>query len=348
MKGNKKKLIIGITSATLAVLLVASLITVYAVSVTIYDASFNYRFETNEENSFELSDFPTLTRSEKHTFKSNNGQTLVGYLYEQCIPVKPENDENASTDAEQIAPAEAEQILPLEKKGVVIFAHGFGGGGQRGYMDIFNYLCSRGYYVFAYDATANDESEGEVVGGLPQGVIDLDYAIDYAKALDELKDLPIMLMGYSWGGMSVVNVLNFQPDVTAVASLAGWDKSMNMIEHEGKEMVGGVATLMLPFASVYEYTKYGTYSFSTAMKGFENSDCAVMIVHGEKDTTIPIAYGYDTYFEKYGDDDRFTFKKYEDRDHDVMKTADDKLDLELMAEVADFFDASIKADTTDK
>ena len=314
MKIKKKKLIIGIVAAVLAVLLIGGSIALYAVSVSIYDGSFSYRCDTSDEKRFELSEFPSMSR-ERHTFKSNDGQTLVGYLYEYSDTA--------------------------EKKGVVVFAHGLGAGGQCGYMDIFDYFCLRGYYVFAYDATANDESEGEVIGGLPQGTIDLDYAINYAKTIDEIKELPFVLMGYSWGGMSVVNVLNYQTDVEAVASLAGWNKSMNMIEYRGCEMVGGVAKLLIPFASLYEYTKYGNYAFSTAMKGFENTDCPVMIVHGEEDDIIPIEYSYDTYYKKYGEDDRFIFKKYENRDHEVMTTESGKLDLALMDEVADFFDASI-------
>ena len=60
-------------------------------------------------------------------------------------------------------------------------AHGLGGGGHNSYMDCANYFARHGYYVFAYDATGNDESEGEGVGGLPQGVIDLDYAISFVE-----------------------------------------------------------------------------------------------------------------------------------------------------------------------
>ena len=66
-------------------------------------------------------------------------------------------------------------------------------------------------------------------------------------------------MGYSWGGMSVANALNYHPEVKAVASLAGWNKSMNMIDYRGCQMVGGIAKLLLPFASVHEYTMYGKY-----------------------------------------------------------------------------------------
>ncbi len=314
MKINKKKRIAVIIVSALTVLIVGGCIALYMLAVSIYDGSFNYRCTTSDEQSLSMEDFPSLTR-DRHTFVSDNGQTLVGYLYAQAESANP--------------------------KGVIIFAHGLGAGGQCGYIDIFNYLSSCGYYVFAYDATANDESEGDVIGGLPQGIIDLDYAIDYAHTIDEIKNLPFVLMGYSWGGMSVGNVLNYHPEIKAAVSLAGWNKSMNMIDYRGCQMVGGIAKLLLPFASVYEYTKYGNYAFSTAMKGFAETDCAVMIVHGNQDDTIPIEYGYETYYKTYGESERFVFKNYQDRDHEVMRDADGNHDMELMAEIADFFDRSI-------
>lgn len=313
MQSKKKRIIIVVIASVLALVVIGSCIGLYALSVSIYSGSFNYRCQTSEEDAFSLSEFPALERS-RHTFDTMQGHTLVGYLYKY-------------TDA--------------TPKGVIVFAHGMGAGGQCGYMDMFDYFCSRGYYVFAFDATANDESEGEVMGGLPQGFIDLDYAISYAQTLPETQSLPFLLMGYSWGGLSVVNALNTHPEVEAVASLAGWNKSMNMIDYRGCQMVGPVAKLLLPFASVYEFFSYGSYAFSTGMQGFAKSDCDVFIVHGEQDDTIPISYGYDTYYKKYADDPRFTFKKYADRDHDVLHTQDDRLDMELMAEIADFFDASL-------
>jgi hypothetical protein len=62
-------------------------------------------------------------------------------------------------------------------------------------MDCANYFAQNGYYVFAYDATGTDESEGNGVGGLPQGVIDLDYAISFVEESKEIPDLPIVLFG---------------------------------------------------------------------------------------------------------------------------------------------------------
>ena len=311
-----KKRRVKIVLIVLAVLIVGGAIGMYFAAKTIYDSSFNYRCTTGEENMFDVSEFPSLTR-ERHTFTSDKGQQLVGYLYEQ-------GDEE------------------LEEKAVVVFAHGLGAGGQTGYMDMFNYLTEQGYYVFAYDATANDESEGDVIGGLPQGIIDLKHAIDYAYTLEEINKLPFVYMGYSWGGLSVANVLNYHPDVKAVVSMSGWNESMDLIEHQGIQMVGNVAKLMLPFARVHEYFMYGDYAFSTAMKGFANSDCNVMIIHGAEDDTIPIEYGYEKYFEKYSEDERFVFKKIEGRDHIIFNHSDGSRDEELMVEVLEFLDSSIK------
>lgn len=315
MQKAKKKRTLVIVSIVLALLLIGGSVGLYALAVSIYDGSFNYRCTTSEDIWLDISQFPNMTR-ERHTFTSNNGQMLVGYLYE---PVDPE----------------------VQEKGVIVFAHGLGGGGQTAYMDIFNCLIARGYYVFAYDATGNDESEGDVVGGLPQGFIDMDHAIDYAYTIEEIKELPFVLMGYSWGGLSAGNVLNYHPEVKAVATLAGWNKSMDLIDYRGCQMVGGVAKLLLPFATVHEYLMYGNYAFSTAMKGFANSDCDVFIIHGELDDTIPIEYGYGTYIEKYADDPRFTFKMYPDRDHGLLENSDGLRDLELMEEIVSFFDRSL-------
>ena len=135
-------------------LLVVSIVAVliiagdWALSVMVYNENFNLRFESYEPLMLYVDDFDGLQRT-KYEFTSNKGQKLVGYLYS--------SGENQS--------------------GIIVMAHGFGGGGHNSYMDCANYFARHGYYVFAYDATGNDESEGEGVGGLPQGVIDLDLSL---------------------------------------------------------------------------------------------------------------------------------------------------------------------------
>ena len=285
-----KKVVILISSIVIGILLM-----LYLSTVIVYDSIFNYRCTSETYLMASIDDFSNLERT-RYEFNTRKDNKLVGYLYS--------NSE-------------------VEEKGLVVFAHGLGGGGQTGYIEIFNYLSSNGYYVFAYDATGNDESEGKSVGGLPQGVIDLDYAINFTKTIDEVKDLPLMLMGFSWGAYSVSNVLNYQNDVKAVVAIAGWNESKNLIEYNSSRYVGVFSKVLLPFVSVHESIKYGKYASSKAMNGFENTDAKIMIVHSEDDQTVPITYGYNKYYEKYSSDDRFIFKHYSNRGHaDVFRSED--------------------------
>lgn len=256
----------------------------------IYNDNFNVRFETAEWLKYSVSDFEGL-KMEECTFASNNGQRLAGYKY--------------SKDGQPI-------------KGVAVLAHGFGGGGHNTYMDVADYFTSNGYLVFAYDATGNDKSEGEAVGGLPQGVIDLDYALRYVKQAEEYKDLPIVLFGHSWGGYSVGNVLNRHPDVKAAVIVAGFDRSADLIQQQGESMVGAGIYLLMPYVSLYEWLKFGEYAGYSAVDGFAKTDAGIMVLHSMNDTTVLSKYGYDRFFDIYNGDPRFFFRKYEDRGHNYL------------------------------
>lgn len=280
------------------ILLIAAIVSaavMMGASIFIYEEFFGVRYETYQPLGYRIEDFDGLSRSQ-YTFPSDKGQTLSGYLYH--------NGEGAP-------------------KGVVVFAHGFGGGGHNSYMDCINFLAQNGYYVFAYDATGNDNSEGDSVGGLPQGLIDLSCAIDFVKDKREFDYLPIMLMGHSWGGYSVTNVLNYHPDIKAVVSFAGFNTSIGLLKSQGENIVGEFCiNLALPFLELYEEIKFDNHAKSTALSGFEKSSAAVMVLHSTDDITVPKKYGYDIWYEKYRDDPRFIFKEYSDRGHSEVYYSD--------------------------
>lgn len=256
-------------------------------TVMIYNENFNKRFESYEPYMYRVDDFEGLERTQ-YKFQSDKGQMLTGYMY---------NSDKS-------------------EKGVIVLAHGFGSGGHNSYMDVANFFAQNGYYVFAYDATGTDESEGDAVGGLPQGVIDLDHAISFVKQNENYNNLPIMLFGHSWGGYSVCNVLNYHPDVQAVISCSGFNSSAGMFEAEGKNIAGDAVYALMPFVKLHESIKYGEYASNTAMDTFKNLKASVMIVHSENDKKVPIEYGYDIFYDKYKGDSRFTFIRLNNDDHD--------------------------------
>ncbi|WP_022755428.1 alpha/beta hydrolase family protein [Butyrivibrio fibrisolvens] len=258
----------------------------WAFCVKLYNDNINIRSDSYEPLMLHVEDFEGLQCSE-YTFPSDKGQNLAGYLYS----------------------------YGEEQHGIVVLAHGFGGGGHNSYMDCADFFARNGYYVFAYDATAMDKSEGDRLGGVPQGVIDLDYAISFVEANDDIPELPIVLFGHSWGGYCVSAVLTYHPEVKAVIECCGFDRSSDMFESAGKDQAGSIIYAMTPFIRIHEMIKFGKYATNTAMDGFDVTDAKVMIVHSADDDVIGIEYGCDKYYEKYKDDSRFTFMRFENRGH---------------------------------
>ena len=285
VRKSKKKIILVILLCVIVLMIIGW----WAFCVKMYNDNFNVRGDSYEPLMLRLEDFDGLNCTE-YTFPSNKGQNLAGYLY--------------STGDEQ--------------RGIVVIAHGFGGGGHNSYMDVAEFFAQNGYYVFAYDATGCDKSEGEGVGGVPQGVIDLDYAISFVEESNEIPDLPIVLFGHSWGGYCVSSVLTYHPEIKAVIECSGFNRSSDMFESGGKSQAGDVIYTMTPFIRIHELFKYGRYASNTAMDGFDSTDAAVMIVHSADDDVIGIEYGYDIYYEKYQNDPRFTFIRFEDRGHNEI------------------------------
>lgn len=278
---------INIGAALTSLLLQIIFIIPYAVLKIIYNFIFGRRYSTSEYLKFDLSDFEGL-QADRHEFKSKNNQTLVGYRY---------------------------YLQSLKPKGVVVIAHGFSVGGQNGYMDVANYFVLNGYVVFAYDATGNDESGGKGIDGLPNGVIDLHYTLEYLKEINALKDLPVMLWGHSWGGYCVSCILNWHPEIKAVSAIAGFNCSSDMMEAKAVKFAGGLAKISMPIVKSIEKTKFGSYASASALDGFENSNAGIFIAHGDNDDVVPIAYGLDKYYKKYCDNPRFRFVRIANKGH---------------------------------
>lgn len=269
----------------------------WAMAIVAYKDNFDVRFESDEALMLHPDDFEGLQRT-RYQFASDQGQLLTGYLYH-------------AGDGQ---------------RGMVVMAHGLGGGGHNSYLDCINHFAQHGYYVFAYDATGNDESEGDSVRGIPQGVIDLDHALTFVEESGDFPDLPIVLFGHSWGGYSVCSVLTYHPEVRAVVECAGFNSSADLFEAQGKKQIGAAIYLMMPFVRLDERLDFGAYATNTALDGFAASDAAVMVVQGSEDVVVPTAYGYDLFADAYADDPRFRFVLLEGKGHNFFNVSSPAMD----------------------
>jgi pimeloyl-ACP methyl ester carboxylesterase len=260
-------------------------------TAVVYEVIFGNRYETASWASFRVEDFEDL-QVKRNDFTSGNGTVLAGFCY-------------------------SKDDKPF--KGVMILSHGLGGGGHNGYMTLIDYFASVGYAVFAYDATGNDQSGGDGVRGLPQGLIDLDHAIDHVQQIEAYQGLPIVLFGHSWGAYSVGNVLSFHPEVKAAVMVSGFNESEDMLRSVAGEYVGSLAAFEMPYLELYELLKFGgEYADASAVEGIRNSNAQILIVQSADDTTVPMECGYVDLYAAFGNSERVRFRLYENRGHNYL------------------------------
>lgn len=170
-------------------------------------------------------------------------------------------------------------------KGLVVICHGLGGGAEN-YTAQTTSFVDAGYQVFGYDNTGCYKSEGDNCIGLAQSVKDLDAALTFIEQQSRFDELPIYLYGHSWGGYAVTAIFNYDHDITASVSMAGFNKPMQMIIEWARGMMGGFAYVEYPYIWLYQKTIFGSDLDVTAVNGINNTDTPIMIVHGTNDQTI--------------------------------------------------------------
>lgn len=246
------------------IIAVCLLAAVYVIgSFCLVNYFFNEYFHRSEPGKFSAylrwEDFDDFER-ETVTFPSGE-ETLTGYIY---------GKDNTA-------------------QGLVVISHGLGGDSE-GYISETKYFADHGFMVFAYDNTGSGASTGDSCKGLAQSAIDLDSALTYVEQNPMFEGLPICLYGHSWGGYATTAVLNYDHDVAAVISLAGYNSCMQEISYVGKSILGPFVYAEYPFMWLMQYMTFSDKLSMTAADGINRAeDTSVLIVQGELDDFV----GYD-------------------------------------------------------
>ncbi len=170
-------------------------------------------------------------------------------------------------------------------KGLVVISHGSGSGAER-YLAEIVYFVDHGWRVFAYDNTGSYTSEGASTVGLSQSLLDLRAALNYVKNNESLRSLPLMLYGHSWGGYAVTAILNENHEISAVASIAGYNTPLGLFYEQGKSQAGFFGTIAYPYEWLYQRLLFGNDAGIAAVDGINSSGTPVMIIHGTADDLI--------------------------------------------------------------
>lgn len=156
---------------------------------------------------------------------------------------------------------------------------------------VSNFL-SNGMSVFAFDATGSGKSEGDSHIGFSQIVIDLENVLEFLKLNKNFGCKDIVLFGHSRGGYAVCCALKDNKDIDAVVSVSGANSAMDAVTVSSKKHVGFLAYTGYPFLWLYQSAVFGAEVVdTTAAECVNESNVPTLIIHGTKDTEVPLDDG---------------------------------------------------------
>jgi len=170
-------------------------------------------------------------------------------------------------------------------RGLVVVSQGLGNTTEN-YLSLIMFFVDKGWRVFAYNNTGVGSSQGESVRGLTQSVFDLDAALKFINQSGAFNNLPIMLLGHSWGGYASCAILNFDHKINAVASFAGFNNGSEVIDKLSVFTVGRIYNLFAGNVRDIERQMFGDKMKLTAVDGINKSNIPVMIVQSIDDDVI--------------------------------------------------------------
>ncbi len=196
-------------------------------------------------------------------FKSDKGQTLNGFLYS-----------SAKVDT---------------YKALIIFSHGMGAG-HLAYTTEINYFAQKGYLVLAYDNTGTCTSEGEKLYGFAQGIIDLKHAIKFIKTREDTKDLPLLLVGHSWGAYSVCNVSAIvdETDIKGIVAFSPFNSMNKLIRDNAKQKTKINLSIFSPFFDLINLIRFGKAGILRSCKTIDSNSIPTLIMHGGNDLQVTL------------------------------------------------------------
>lgn len=118
---------------------------------------------------------------------------------------------------------EGSLVLPERPRALVILCHGIPGGGppdpsDEGYAGFARTIASVGYAALWFNFRGAREAPGEFsIAGWRR---DLDAAVVAVRARDDLRDVPMVIVGSSAGAAAAISVAASRDDVAGVATLA--------------------------------------------------------------------------------------------------------------------------------
>ncbi len=174
-----------------------------------------------------------------------------------------------------------------DRRKLIIFCHGMGPG-HSAYMTEIAYFCKLGYKVLAIDSTGCNISDGKSIVGMYEGIRTAVKAIDFASADETLRDMPVCLIGHSWGAYSVLGA-SAERRVDRVVAISAFNSPSRIVQYDAAAVVSRpFAAVLRPFWWIVNLFKFGRRGNAKAAKCAETNGAKTLLIQGDNDKIVPV------------------------------------------------------------
>lgn len=182
-------------------------------------------------------------------------------------------------------------------KGTVIILSGIQNPSVTSFFGYAKLLADNGWDSLLIEMRARSESEGDEIGFGMTEWLDVKAGVDFLNAEEGTKDLPIVTMGTSMGGGTVIIAAGELPEVDAVISVSAFSSWSDLFV-DNMAMFGmpkAIGLLDIPFINLYlgQHFGFDALAYSPLNGIAKLGERPILMMHSTGDTQVPY-----TEFEK--------------------------------------------------
>jgi len=172
---------------------------------------------------------------------------------------------------------------------LLVFTMGIGAG-HHAYMHVIREMVLHDYQVLSFDYTGAELSDGKYIKGLPQALLDLKAAFRYIASDESLKNLPVDVMGHSWGGYASGIAPRLGYPIRRVVSISGFNSVPSIL--------ASVRTYMRffePFMDLVNLMKFGKVGLYDILSTIKHTSVPMLFINGKNDPFVKEEVHFDRY-----------------------------------------------------
>ena len=180
-----------------------------------------------------------------------------------------------------------------ESKGTIIILSGIQNPSVTAFFGYAKMFADNGWDSLLIEMRARSESEGDEIGLGMTEWRDAKAGVDFLSSETSVKDLPIVLMGTSMGGTTVITAAGELPAVDAVISASAYSSftSMAVTVMPNVGIPKAIAIVDLPFLNLVTGFYYGFDKLKySAINGIAKlEERPILLMHSTEDTQVPFS-----------------------------------------------------------